>query len=85
MDDVSDDVWSTQPVAIINSTEPIERTMDDGSTRLQREHNYTLKVTIITDYANVTSTTDFSEREGGREGGRTSNIEYRGREGGREN
>ena len=67
MDDVSDDVWSTQPVAIINSTEPIERTMDDGSTRLQREHNYTLKVTIITDYANVTSTTDFSEREGGRE------------------
>ena len=34
---------------------------DNVETGLKREENYTLNVTVITDYASVTSTTDFGK------------------------
>ena len=30
--------------------------------QLRRDRNYTLRVTVVTEYANISSTTDFSER-----------------------
>ena len=58
--DDGDELWSTSLVTILNSTRPVEESMDDR-TRLQRERNYTLRVTVITEYANVSSTTEFSK------------------------
>ena len=43
------------PVSIILSS--------DEEPRLKRERNYTLRVTLVTEYANISSSTDFSEIE----------------------
>ena len=47
-------IESSGPVGVILGTaeEP----------RLRRDRNYTLRVTVVTEYANISSTTDFSER-----------------------
>ena len=33
----------------------------DKEPRLKRERNYTLRVTVVTQYANISSTTEFSK------------------------
>ena len=56
--------WSQSPVKIEDNGEPVEVILDsDKESRLKRERNYTVKVTIVTEYANISSTTHFSRRE----------------------
>ena len=55
--------WSRAPVEIEDSGGEVEVILDtDKEPRLKRERNYTLRVTVVTQYANISSTTHFSER-----------------------
>ena len=46
-------------MAITNTSQTVR---EDIATGLEKDKNYTLNVTVITDYGNATSTTSFSER-----------------------
>ena len=63
-DDGGLEKWFQSPVKIEDNGEPVEVILDsDKEPRLKRERNYTLKVTVVTEYVNISSTTHFSRRE----------------------
>jgi hypothetical protein len=59
--DGEEEEWSRDPVEIESSGTSVEVILDTAKEpRLKRERNYTLRVTLVTEYANVSSETDFS-------------------------
>ncbi|CAI8043159.1 hypothetical protein GBAR_LOCUS23946 [Geodia barretti] len=59
-DDGEEEEWSRDPVEIESSGASVEVILDtDKEPCLKRERNYTLRVTLVTEYANVSSQTDF--------------------------
>ena len=63
-DDGEEEEWSRDPVEIESSGASVEVILDtDKEPCLKRERNYTLRVTLVTEYANVSSQTDFSKRK----------------------
>ena len=62
--DGEEEEWSRDPVEIESSGTSVEVILDTAKEpRLKRERNYTLRVTLVTEYANVSSETDFSKRK----------------------
>ena len=62
--DNGNEMWSTEPEPISDSSQPVVVYMEleeDTEPTLRREESYTAIVTVVTQYANVTSTTDFSK------------------------
>lgn len=48
-------------VSVVDCSEPVTLTLSSSNEqRLKREKNYTLRVTVVTDHGNVSTTTDFS-------------------------
>ena len=62
-DDGDEGVWSRSPVEMEGHglVTVILGTAEEP--RLKRERNYTLRVTIVTEYTNISSTTEFSEEK----------------------
>ena len=62
--DGEEEEWSRAPVEIEGGGS-VEVILDtDKEPRLKRERNYTLRVTVITEYANISSETTFSKTIG---------------------
>ena len=62
--DDGNETWSTEPEPIYSSSEEVLESIDlqeNTESGLKRDKNYTVNVTVITEYANVTSTTSFSK------------------------
>ena len=62
--DNGNETWTTEPEPISDNSQPVVEYMElEGDTEptLRREESYTAIVTVLTEYANVTSTTDFSK------------------------
>ena len=63
-DDGEEEEWSRDPVEIESSGASVEVILDtDKEPCLKRERNYTLRATLVPEYANVSSQTDFSKRK----------------------
>ena len=50
--------WSTSPKEITNTGLEVEEDIESG---LDRDKNYTVTVTVTTDYGTITSSTNFSK------------------------
>ena len=62
--DDGNETWSTEPESISNSSQLVLKSMDlqeNTESELKRDRNYIVNVTVITEYANVSSTTYFSK------------------------
>ena len=61
-EDEEGEEWPRAPVEIDDSGGAVEVILDtDIEPLLKRERNYTLRVTVVTQYANISSTTHFSK------------------------
>ena len=62
--DNRNETWSMEPELISDSSQAVVEYMElegEAGSRLRRGESYTAIVTVVTEYANVTSTTDFSK------------------------
>ena len=51
-------MWSTNPKAITSTSHQVKENVEDG---LEMEKDYIVTVTVLTEYGNVSSSSNFSE------------------------